>query len=137
MFPMLWLALFLAGLQIRPAQRPDADAPRASIQGVVVRAGASAAAAPRELADARVELRPGSLAVFTNGDGAFTFRSLAPGRYTISVTRSGFVPQEDRRRGLTLSGLSVTLAAGQSLTKIELPMIPAPVITGKVFDPYG
>src|SRR6267142_1428731 len=135
MFPILWLALSLAGLQVRPAPRPDAAPSRASIQGVVVRAGAIAA--PQQLADARVELKPGNLSVFTGADGAFTFRNLAPGRYTISVTHDGFVPQEDRRRGLTVSGLSVTLAADQTLKDIVLPMIPAPVITGNVFDPHG
>src|SRR2546426_5036116 len=135
MFPILWLALSLAGLQVRPAPRPDAAPSRASIQGVVVRAGATAA--PQHLADARVELKPGNLSVFTGADGAFTFRNLAPGRYTISVTHDGFIPQEDRRRGLTVSGLSVTVVADQTLKDIVLPMVPAPVITGKVFDPHG
>ena len=135
MFPILWLALLLAGLQVRPAPRPDAAPSRASIQGVVVRAGATAA--PQQLADARVELKPGNLSVSTGAGGAFTFRNLAPGRYTISVTHDGFVPQEDRRRGLTVSGLSVTLAADQTLKDIVLPMISAPVIIGTVFDPPG
>ncbi len=137
MFPIFWLALWLAGLQVGPAPGPDAGPARASIQGVVVRAGAAAAAARQELADARVELKPGNLSVFTGADGAFTFRNLAPGRYTISVTRDGFIPQEDRRRGLTVSGLSVTLAAGQTIKDIAVPLIQAPVIRGQVFDPYG
>src|SRR5215471_3774385 len=131
MLPIFSVALWLAGLQVRAAPA------RASIQGVVVRAGAAAAAASQQLADARVELKPGNLSVFTDADGAFTFRNVAPGRYTISVTHDGFIPQEDRRRGLTISGLSVTLAADQTLKDIVLPMIPAPVITGKVIDPHG
>src|SRR5213593_2343577 len=134
MFPIFWLAL-LAGFQVQPAPRPDAGASRASIEGVVVRAGA--AAGQQQVADARVELKPGNLSVFTRADGAFTFRNLAPGRYTISASHDGFIPQEDRRRGLTVSGLSVTLAAYQTLKDIVLPMVPAPVITGKVFDPHG
>jgi Carboxypeptidase regulatory-like domain len=131
MLPIFWLALWLGGLQVRPA--PSS----ASIQGVVVRAGAAAAAASQQVADARVELKPGNRSVFTDADGAFTFRNVAPGRYTISVTHDGLIPQEDRRRGLTISGLSVTLAADQTLKDIVLPMIPAPVITGKVVDPHG
>ena len=137
MFPILSLALWLAGLQVRPVPRPDAGPSRASIEGVVIRAGAAAVAAPQQLADARVELKPGNLSVFTGANGGFTFRNLAPGRYTISVTHDGFIPQEDRRRGLTVAGLSVTIAAGQTLKDIVLPMIPAPVITGKVIDPHG
>jgi len=137
MSPILWLALWLAVLQVRPAPRPDSGPARGSIQGMVVRAGAVAAAAPQQLPDARVDLRPGNLTVFTDAKGTFTFRNLTPGRYTISVTRDGFIPQEDRRRGITISGLGVTLASGETLRDIVLSMIPAPVITGRVFDPYG
>jgi hypothetical protein len=135
MLLLLWIALWLAGSQVRPASRPDAVLDRASIQGTVIRAGAAAARQP--ITDARVELRPGNVSVMTGADGAFTFRNLAPGRYTISITRDGFIPQEDRPRGLTVSGLSVTVNAGQTLKDIVLPMIPTPVIIGKVFDPIG
>jgi hypothetical protein len=131
MLPILWLALWLAGFQARPAPV------RATIQGVVVRAGAAAAGARAELGDARVELRPGNLATTTGATGSFTFRNLAPGRYTISVTRDGYIPQEGGQRGLTPRGLSVTVAAGQTLKDIVLPMSPAPVIIGKVIDPHG
>ena len=65
------------------------------------------------------------------------FRNVAPGRYAISVSRDGFIPQEDRKRGLTVSGLSVTVAAGQTLKDITLPMVPAPALAGTVFDPHG
>src|SRR4030095_13369067 len=88
MLPILWLALALAGLQVRPAPL------RASIEGVVVRAGAAAAAAPQGLADARVELKPGNISMFTGADGTFSFRNVAPGLYTIFVSRDGFIPQE-------------------------------------------
>jgi hypothetical protein len=137
MFSVFWLALWFVGLQIRPAPRPDVGPSRASIQGMVIRAGAASGASRQELADARVELKPGNFSAFTGADGAFTFRNLAPGRYTISVTHDGFIPQEDHSRGLSVSGLSVTLSAGQTLKDIVLPMIPAPVLAGKVFDPHG
>ncbi len=137
MFAVFWLALWLAGLQVRPLPRPDAGAARASVQGVVVRAGAAAAGAPEGLPDVRVELRPGKLSAFTGAGGGFIFRNLPPGLYNISVTRDGFIPEEDRRRGITASGLSVTVTAGQTLKDIVLPMAPAPAIIGKVIDPYG
>ena len=136
MVPILGLALWFAGLQGQLSPQSDAAAPRASIQGVVIRAGA-APGAPQQLPGARVEIRPGNRPAFTNGRGAFTFRNLAPGRYTISVVHDGFIPQEDPGRGLTVSGLRVTLAPGQILKDIVLPMIPAPVLTGSVFDPHG
>jgi hypothetical protein len=131
MFPILTLLLWIAGLQIRQ------DVPRASIEGVVVRAGAAAAGAPEALMSAQVEIRPGNLSVSTGMGGTFSFKNLPPGKYTISVTHAGFVPLEDARRGLTASGLTLTLSAGLAIKDIVIPMIPAPVIRGTVFDPNG
>src|SRR5262249_43890374 len=136
MLVILWLAFCLAGLQVRGTVRPDAD-PKGSIQGVVVRAGAAALGARAELADALVELKPGNAKVMTRADGTFAFRNLTPGQYTLSFTREGFIPQEDHSRGLTLSGLTVTIVEGSALTDIVLPMIPAPAIAGRVVDPHG
>ena len=136
MLAILWLALCLAGLQVRGTPRPDAD-PKGSIQGVVVRAGASALGTRAELPDALVELKPGNAKVLTRADGTFTFRNLAPGQYILFVTREGFIPQADRGRGLTLSGLTVTIVAAAALKDIVLPMIHAPAIAGRVIDPHG
>jgi hypothetical protein len=137
MFSIFWLSIVIAGFQLRPSPRPDPVPAPASIQGIVIRSGAAAITARRELPNARVELKPGNVSVFTGADGTFTFRNIPSGRYTIAVTREGFIPQEDRRHGLAPSGLGVTLSPGQTLKDVVLPMIPAPVITGKVFDPYG
>ena len=92
---------------------------------------------PDGLPGARLELKPGNISLVTAGGGAFTFRNVPPGRYTISVQRDGFVVQEDRRRGITETGITVTVAADQIVKGIVLPMIPAPVIIGRVFDPHG
>jgi carboxypeptidase family protein len=131
MSPVLALFLWIAGFQIRQ------DVPRASVEGVVVRAGAAAAGAPEALMNAQVEIRPGNLSASTDTGGAFSFKNLPPGKYTISVTHAGFVPLEDAKRGLTESGLTLTLTGGLALKDIVIPMIPAPVITGTVFDPNG
>ena len=131
MFPILALFLWLAGLQQRQ------DVPRASIEGVVVRAGAVAAAAPEGLMNAQVEIRPGNRSISTDGSGAFSFKFLVPGQYTISVSHAGFVPLEDPRRGLSAAGVTLNLDAGQTVKGLVVPMIPAPLITGTVFGPDG
>jgi Carboxypeptidase regulatory-like domain len=134
MVPILWLLLLLQGLQGGRSNAPQA---RGSIEGRVVRSGVAGAGAPQGLADARVELKPGNVSLSTGPGGTFNFRNLAPGRYTISFTRDGFVPQEDRKRGITTLGLSITVANGQILKGVVLPMIPTPVILGRVVDPHG
>jgi len=133
---ILWLLLITALAQVR-APAPGANATRASVEGIVVRADVTPAAPNWKLANVLVELNPGRYSTLSRGDGSFSFRNLTPGRYLISVSREGFVPQEDARRGLTLSGLPVTLIAGQSLKDVVLPMAPAPFIAGQVFNPYG
>jgi hypothetical protein len=138
MFPVLWFVLWLVGLQPLHSwqgPRPNAASERASIEGFVIRAGA-AAGAPRYVSDVRVELKPGNRIVTSSG-GMFSFRNLEPGRYRISFARAGFIPLEDPRRGLTAAGLDVTLVAGQTLRNVELPMIAAPAIAGRVFGPHG
>jgi hypothetical protein len=122
MSSVIWLVLWLAGLQAAPGPR------RASIEGVVVRADASGAALKDQLPNARVELTPGNVVVFTNTMGIFQFQRLPPGTYTISVTYNGLVSLEETR---------VTLDAGQTRKDLVLPMIAAPVLAGRVFDPQG
>jgi hypothetical protein len=63
---LLWLTLLLQTVQ---GGRPSEPPARASIQGIVVRAGASGAGAPPELADARVELTPDNVSVVTGPGG--------------------------------------------------------------------
>jgi hypothetical protein len=127
---ILWILFLLAGLQ-----QPGVS--RGSVQGKVIRAGAAGAGAPEQVENAQVELKPGNRSMFTDAGGAFSFQNLPPGQYTISFKHAGFVPLEDPRHGLTSSGLNVTLSPNQTLKDVVLPMVPAPVITGTVFDPNG
>jgi hypothetical protein len=119
---VIWLVLWLAGLQA--TRGPGL----ASIEGVVVRADASGAALKDQLPNARVELEPGNVIVFTNTMGIFQFRRLQPGTYTISVSYNGLVSLEETR---------ITLDAGQTRKDVVVPMIAAPVLAGRVFDPHG
>src|SRR5262249_36136811 len=100
-------------------------------------AGAAPDAPGQQLSDARVELKPGNRPIFTNATGSFSFGNLAPGQYKISVARDGFVLLPDRQHGITEEGVTIKLEAGENVKGIALPMIPAPAIEGRVFDPHG
>jgi hypothetical protein len=131
-----WLILFAAALQVRPPGAPP-NAARGSLEGRVFRANEGAAAPGSGIGGARVELKPDNVSATTRADGAFSFRNLPPGRHTILVTREGFIPLEDPRGGLSASGLTITLLEGQALKNVAIPMMPAPAISGIVFDPHG
>lgn len=137
MSPFFFLLILLTGQQVRPVPRPEAAAARGSIEGRVIRAGAAGAAAPEGLAEVQLELLPGNAMVMSRGDGGFTIRNLAPGKYTIVPTREGYVVQQDPARGITASGVRVTLKSGETLRNVVVPLTPAPVITGRIFDPHG
>jgi hypothetical protein len=92
---------------------------------------------PQGISSVLVTLQPGNQTVTTDGSGNFRFRNLAPGRYTISVSRNGFVPQEDPRNGVTISGRTVTLIGGENVRNIVMMMVPSPVIPGQIFDIHG
>jgi len=134
MAPLLWLLLWFVGLQTRQEPPPA----RGSIQGRVIRSGLIATGLPTDgLGQARVEIKPGNITVTTSAGGTFSFRNLPAGQYTISVTRDGYVLQEDPKRGITAYGMAINVEGGQELKDVVIPMIPAPVIVGRVFDPGG
>ena len=124
---ILWLVVLLVAQARAPA--PTA---RASIDGVVKRPGATFTGFGAGLASVTVELKGADRSVTTGPGGTFSFRSIAPGSYTLIVSREGFVPDEDAR-----GGVPITLAPGQSLKDIVIYMLPAPTISGVVYDPYG
>ena len=47
----------------------------------------------RALADISVKLEPGGQTVTTDATGRYALSNLAPGKYTLTITGGGFVPQ--------------------------------------------
>ena len=130
MAPVILSALILAvtlHAQQIPQPRP---APGASIQGLVTDQSG------RGLPGVAVALRQGARAVanaVTSGDGVFRMLDVAPGEYTIALTREGYAPLT--RGGLRVSAselvtvdLKLTSTAGPEPVK---PMDPGPP------TPYG
>jgi hypothetical protein len=94
------------------------------VQGVVIVKGTK-----QPLSDATVALRQdqenGSVlkTITTEDDGRVVFDNVAPGRYRVTVSR----------RGYTRPPITVTVARGAT-APIELPMMPAGVISGRVYN---
>jgi hypothetical protein len=135
MIVQLWLLLWLFGTQTpRPATPPARGAfteARTSISGVVVRAGTT-----QPINGAQVQIRQTGATGTTDLTGKFSF-DVAPGRYTLTVDREGFVLQEDPKNALTPSGMVLTVIPGQNIENVILPMISAPVISGYTYSPAG
>lgn len=104
----------------------------ASVSGSVI-SNADTSPVPR----ARVILASPTLAeprvTITAADGRFTFTSLPAGMYSVTVTRTGYVPgQFGERRSAPPTPIAVN--AGQLVTGIQVSLLPAGVIAGQILD---
>jgi hypothetical protein len=81
------------------------------------------------------ELKAGLTAV-TDDRGRFNCARLPPGRYTVNVTRDGWVPASYGAKRPLRAGTPIPLAAGQH-AEIVVRMMRGAVITGTLLDENG
>jgi hypothetical protein len=146
---LLALAIVIgAGAQqpARPGQTPardtsaqpnqDAPAPTGSIVGRVI-----AADTGRPIKRARVTANaselPGGRGMLTDDRGAFELTGLPAGRYTVNVSKSGFVSLSYGQRRPLQPGTPLQLSDGQQLKGVDFSLPRGSVITGTVLDDDG
>jgi hypothetical protein len=66
----------------------------------------------------------------TNPDGRFSISAIAPGKYRVTVERSGYLPVSGDRA----SESGIALKAGEQISDAVFKLIPACVISGRVLD---
>jgi Carboxypeptidase regulatory-like domain len=108
-----------------------------SVSGMVIKMADSA-----PLRKARVVLRSvgepnRTVAAVTNADGRFALKDIEPGSYRLNVTRVGFVAEEYGQRKPDTPGAVLTLHPRQDLKDLQFRLIPAGVISGKIYDDDG
>jgi protocatechuate 3,4-dioxygenase beta subunit len=119
-----------------PAQTQETSASKSRIAGRVTAAdtgrpvaGARVSISAPELSERRVEL--------TDDTGAYAFTELAAGRYSVTVSRSGFVSLSYGQRRPLQPGTPLRVAAGQDLARIDFRLPRGSVISGRVYDAVG
>src|SRR3954462_1977110 len=83
-----------------------------------------------------VEL-PGGRGMVTDDSGVFDLTELPAGRYTVTVSRSGFVSLSYGQRRPLQAGTPLQLNDGQTLKGIEFQLPRGSVIGGRVLDEDG
>ncbi|HEY0873346.1 MAG TPA: carboxypeptidase regulatory-like domain-containing protein [Vicinamibacterales bacterium] len=73
----------------------------------------------------------------TGLEGEYELRDLPAGRYTIRVTRNGYLPAQYGEEAYGQAGTPITLADGATVEKIDVVMQRAGVISGRVTDETG
>src|SRR5436190_1390301 len=79
----------------------------------------------------------GGRGVLTDDAGMFDFTELPAGRYTLTVSKSGFVSLSYGQRRPLQAGTPLQLADGQTLKGIEFQLPRGSVIGGRVLDEDG
>ena len=80
---------------------------------------------------------PGGRGVLTDDSGVFDFMEVPAGRYTLTVSKSGFVNLSYGQRRPLQAGTPLQLADGQQLKGIEFRLPRGAVIAGHVYDEDG
>jgi protocatechuate 3,4-dioxygenase beta subunit len=134
---VLPVTLFLAISAYAQKNTPPTKEESCSVSGIVIKMADSA-----PLRKARVVLRSvedpnRTVAAVTNADGRFALKSIAPGPYRLYVSRVGFVSEGYGQRKPDAPGAVLTLRAGQEMKDLQFRLIPAGVISGKIYDDDG
>jgi hypothetical protein len=115
------------------AQQPSP----AAIRGVVVKWGSV-----NPVSQAIVELRAETggrpiASTATLDNGAFSFPSVAPGRYRVIATRAGFASGEFGQRRPGGSGQAISLSPGQQKAGVQIGMSEGATVFGRILDRSG
>jgi hypothetical protein len=118
------------------ARQGDAVAATGRISGRVV-AGDSGRPVKRARVFINAAEVPGGRGVLTDDAGAFDFTELPPGRYTVTVSKSGFVSLSYGQRRPLQAGTPLQLNDGQQLRNVDFQLPRGSVIGGHVVDEDG
>lgn len=124
--------------QVRDARVAGDPKNPGSVSGVVLAADGSNRPIPR----ARVMLRPlesrQDFATLSDPSGRFVFSRVPAGRYTMTVTKSAYLPSHyGTGEGVLPPGLPVTVEEGKPAGGLTLRLVRGGVITGRVIDEHG
>jgi hypothetical protein len=75
--------------------------------------------------------------VGTSNDGRYEFRDVAPGRYTLRVDRSGYLPLTYGQRRPGEQGRPLEIAEKEVADKVDFALPRMSVISGRVLDDLG
>ena len=75
--------------------------------------------------------------IATDANGRWQFPDVAPGRYMLSVTKSGYLRIEYGQQRPFERGKTLDLKAGEVLEKVDVSLPRGSAITGRIFDEFG
>jgi len=80
---------------------------------------------------------PASYAETTDDAGKFAIEDVQPGSYTLSATKTGFLPARYGARTPTAPGATLTVAEGAALKDLDIKLTPQGILAGRLTDYDG
>ncbi len=74
---------------------------------------------------------------YTDAEGRFQIKGIAPGRYRFSASHTGYLSQQFQSKDVAKPGAMLTLTAGQEVTDVLFRLTRAAVVTGRIVDANG
>jgi carboxypeptidase family protein len=119
-----------------PAQKDAVRPPAGRITGRVVAADNGRPVKRARVFVSAIEL-PGGRGMLTDDNGVFDFTELPAGRYTLTVSKTGFVALSYGQRRPLQAGTPLQLTEDQQLKGIQFQLPRGSVIGGRVLDEDG
>lgn len=132
------ILILFALLQTPPAQQPM----KASIEGVVLRAGTEEPASGAHVTLTRNSQAPASESsnlpsATTDKRGHFVLDNVDPGAYRLIIASNGFIKHEYGQSVFPGQGMVLSLRAGDSLKDLVAHLSPAGTLSGHIRDNLG
>ena len=137
---LLFGALFAQAQNTPPPAVPGGSEQKIRVEGTILSMNGEAvrkATVRLQGMSAQPGQPPSSYSETTDNGGKFIFDDVAPGRYTLSADKPGFVGARYGARSNTSPGTQLNLTAGMEMKDLAIKMAPQGVVAGKVVDQDG
>lgn len=143
-FILCWATALLASARSQALPRPQGD----KLEPAIAEGQVISASTGEPVVRARVTLRPttetpnaenapGGFTMETDEQGTFHFEKLEPGKYDLSVTKTGYLRASYGAKRAKGPGIPILLTSGQTTGKLDVKLYPAGTVAGVVTDDHG
>jgi protocatechuate 3,4-dioxygenase beta subunit len=129
------IVLWFMGLRLWAQAQPAVDpSTLGHLEGRVLNATTGE---PLRKANITLHNGPSDYSAITDGTGHFVIERIQPGSYNLTAEHQNFAVMQYGATRTGMPGRPISLTAGQSVTDIEIKLVPFGVISGKIVDSDG